>query len=148
MQKLQTTKELTAEGKTKPISYGGDGKRAIARLMDEYIEQFTRSENGDWLFGGFSSAQLEGIVAELKKRNSKTWNKLKKQTKKIYSRALDKASDEEDGQQTGPLGERAPELVSGDDTSEVAGDQPKLGSCACSNCGCPDTGSCSVPDGA
>jgi len=145
MQKLQTTKELTKDGKTKAICYGGDGKRAILRLMDEYIEQFTQGENGDWLFGGFSAAQLEGIATELKKRNSRIWRQLKKKTKRIYSRAINNASDEDEPAQA--LGYGTSQPSSGNDSDETVGSEPELVPCPLADCSCPDNGPCTLPDG-
>lgn len=95
MQKYQSTTELTSEGKTKPICYGGNGKRAIREILDRYVEQFTKNEAGDWMFGGFTSAQLDGISAELKKRNKKSWRRMKKISKRIYSRALNNVEQEQ-----------------------------------------------------
>jgi hypothetical protein len=105
MQKLQSTTELTPSGKTKPIQYG-NGERGIRELLDEYIEQFTRGENGDWMFGGFTAQQLDGISAELKKRNKKIWAQLKKVTKRVYSRALNNAEvdSKDDGVQPVVMG--------------------------------------------
>lgn len=143
MQKYQSTTELTSEGKTKPIRYGGSGKRAIRDLLDKYVEQFTRNDSGDWMFGGFSAEQLEGVAAELKKRNSKTWRRLKKETKRIYSRSLNNVEQADDLQ---PLVMGSPEPASGDAPVEGSGVEPKLAGCSGTSCSSPCSGR-NVPDG-
>jgi hypothetical protein len=130
MHKLQTSTELTKDGKTKPISYGGDGKRAIRELLDRFVEQFTRDENGDWLFGGFSAAQLEGFANELKKRNSRAWRKIKKHTKRIYSRSINESNDDAE---TEPLVVCPSESSCGPSSDEGGGCECKLGCCSSSD---------------
>jgi hypothetical protein len=145
MQKFQTTTELTSRGTTKPICYGGNGKRAIRELLDKYVEQFTTDEAGDWLFGGFSAAQLEGIAAELNKRNSKAWKRLKKETKRIYSRALNNATESEP-QSLGVCSSESPDGDVSD--KDVGPSELELGSCISPSCSSSCTDSSSVSGGA
>lgn len=145
MHKLQTSTELTKDGKTKPISYGGDGKRAIRELLDRYVEQFTQDENGDWLFGGFSAAQLEGFANELKKRNSKAWRKIKKHTKRIYSRSINESND--DATELQPLVVCPTESPSGPSSDEGGGCCSELGHCSGTSCNSPCSDSGPLPDG-